>query len=110
MPEKIKATSNIETTNDYAAAITVQIPPQISKLLIHLKEENTNNILFKIQGAMDEEFTDPEELKSETQLTKNSSTYETISEPWLFVRVMHKAAVADSQGKTSCVVSASGAD
>jgi hypothetical protein len=110
VPEKIKESSNIETTNDYAAAITVQIPPQISKLLIRLKEENTNNILFKIQGSMDEEFTDVEELKSETQLTKNSSTYETLGEPWLFVRVMHKAAVADTQGKTSCVISASGAD
>jgi hypothetical protein len=110
VPEKIKEVSSVETTNDYAAAISVKVPPQVSKLLIRLKEENTNNILFKIQGAMDEEFADIEDLKSETQLAKNSSTYETIGEPWLFVRVMHKAAVADAQGKTSCVVSASGGD
>jgi hypothetical protein len=88
--------------------ISVKVPPQIGKLLIYLKEENTNAVLFKIQGAQDEDFTYAEELKAETSLAKNGSTYETLSEPWLYVRVLHKAAVADTQGKTTCIVSGCG--
>jgi len=108
MTSKIKAVSSVATTNNYAAAITVAVPPQISKILIYLKEENTNAILFKIQGAQDENFTYAEDLKSETTLAKNGSTYETLTEPWLFIRVLHKAASEGSQGKTTCIISGSG--
>ena len=96
------------TTNDYAVLVTVKVPPQISKLLIHLKEENTNAVLFKVQGAQDENFANPEELKAETALAKDGSAYETLTDPWLFVRVLHKAAEEDAQGKTSCIISGSG--
>lgn len=88
--------------------ISVKVPSQIGKLLFYLKEEDTNAVLFKIQGAQDEDFTYAEELKAETSLAKNGSTYETLSEPWLYVRVLHKAAVAGTQGKTTCIVSGCG--
>lgn len=88
--------------------ITVKVPPQISKLLIYLKEENTNAILFKIEGAQDEDFVVAEELKAETALAKNGSAYETLSDPWLYVRVLHKAAAEGVQGKMSCIISGSG--
>jgi hypothetical protein len=107
LAEKIQEVSNVLTTNDYVALITVQVPPQTSKLLIHLKEENTNNILFKIQGAQKAGFSNAEDLKLETALAKNGSTYETLSDPWLYVRVLHKAAAPGAQGKTSCVISGS---
>ena len=110
MTDKIKQASNVDTTNDYATLISVKVPSQVSKLLIHLKEENTNAILYKIQGAQDVDFSVTEDLEAETTLAKNGSVYETIGEPWLFIRVLHKAAVADSQGKTSCVISGSGGD
>jgi hypothetical protein len=80
----------------------------MSKLLFYLKEENTNAVLFKIHGAQDEDFTYYEDLKAETTLAKNSRTYETLSEPWLYVRVLHKAASEGSQGKTTCIISGSG--
>jgi CTP:phosphocholine cytidylyltransferase-like protein len=105
---KVKQVSSVATTNEYAALITVAVPPQIGSLLLYLKEENTNAIMFKIQGAQDENFTYYEDLKSETTLAKNGETYETISEPWLFVRVLHKAASEGSQGKTTCIISGSG--
>jgi hypothetical protein len=108
MTEKIKEVSSIDTTNDYATLVSIKVPSQTSKLLIHLKEENTNAILYKIQAAQDEDFSNTEDLEAETSLAKNGSVYETIGEPWLFVRVLHKAAVADAQGKTSCVISGSG--
>ena len=107
MTEKLKEVSSIATTDNYAELISVKVPPQVSQLLIRLKEENTNSVLYKIQGAMDPDFTVAEDLKAETALTKNGSAYETIEEPWLYVRVLQKAAVAESQGATSCVISGS---
>jgi len=88
--------------------ITLQVPPHIGRLLFYLKEENTNAVLFKIQGAQDENFAHYKDLKGETTLAKNADAYETLSEPWLWVRVLHKAAVADAQGKTSCIISGGG--
>jgi hypothetical protein len=107
LTDKIKEVSDVVTTNDYAALVTIKVPPQMDKLLFHLKEEDTNNILYKIQGAQDEDFAVAEELKGETALAKNGSTYEVVDEPWLYVRVLHKAAEAEAQGKSSCVVSGS---
>lgn len=108
MVEKLKEVSSVPTTNDYAVLVTVKVLPQTSELLIFLKEENTNAVLYKIEGAMDEDFVDVEELKAETLLAKDGSASKALSESWLYVRVLHKAAVAEAQGKTSCVVSGSG--
>ena len=107
MTEKLKEVSSIATTDSHAELISVKVPPQVNQLLIRLKEENTNAILYKIQGAMDPDFTVAEDLRAETTLVKNGSAYETVEEPWLYVRVLHKAAVAESQGATSCVISGS---
>jgi hypothetical protein len=87
---------------------TIKVPPQVNKLLIFLKEENTNAIKYKIQGAQDENFTYCADLKGETSLAKNGSAYETLTEPWLYVRVQHKAAVAETQGKMTCIISGCG--
>ena len=107
MTEKIKEVSSVPTTDNYAELISVKVPAQVDQLLISLKEENTNAILFKIQGSNDPDFAVAEDLKAETTLAKNGSAYETVEEPWLYVRVLHKAAVAESQGATSCVISGS---
>jgi hypothetical protein len=75
---------------------------------LFLKEENTNAILYKIQGAQDEDFTYNKDLKGETTLAKNGDSYETLTEPWLWIRVLHKAAAGGSQGKTTCIISGGG--
>jgi hypothetical protein len=106
--EKIKEVSSVHSTNDYEALITVKVPSQISKLLFCLKEEDVNDVLFKIEGSMDQSFLVAVELKAETSLVKDSVVFETLSDPWLYVRVLHKAAAAEAQGRTSCAVSGSG--
>jgi hypothetical protein len=108
MVEKIKQVSNIVTTNDYATLISIKVPSQINKLLFYLKEEDLNIVLFKIEGAQDEDFVYAEELKAETLLAQNGSFFETLSDPWLFVRVLVKAAEEDTQGAVSCIISGSG--
>jgi hypothetical protein len=96
------------TTNDYAALITVNIPSHISKLLFCLKEEDVNDVVFKIEGSMEQSFVVAVELKAETLLVKDSVVFETLSDPWLYVRVLHKAAAAEAQGRTSCAIAGSG--
>ncbi len=108
MVEKLKEVSSITTTNDYVELISVKVLPQTSQLLVFLKEENTNAVLYKIEGAQDENFADPEVLKAESTLAKDGSASVPLSESWLFVRVLHKAAAEGVQGKTSCVISGSG--
>jgi hypothetical protein len=110
MTEKIKEALNVATTDDYAVLLSVKVPPQIGKLLFFLKEENANAVLFKIEGAQDESFVYVKELKAETLLAKDGvADPESLKDPWLYVRVLHKAAVAESQGLTSCIISGSGA-
>ena len=97
---------NVATTDDYAVLVSLKVPPQIGKLLFYLQEENTNAVLFKIEGAQDENFVYVKELKAETLLAKDGvAEPESLSDPWLFVRVLHRAAVAEAQGKTSCIIS-----
>jgi hypothetical protein len=109
MAEKIKEALSVATTNDYAVLIAFKVPPQTGKLLFFLKEENTNAVLFKIEGAMDENFVYAEELRAETLLAKDGvAESESLTDPWLYVRVLHKAAEEDAQGKTSCIISGSG--
>jgi hypothetical protein len=108
MVEKIKQVSHVVTTNDYAALISIKVPSQINKLLFYLKEEDLNAVLFKIEGAQDENFVYAEELLAETLLAQDGSVFETLSDPWLFVRVLVKGAVEDTQGSVSCIISGSG--
>lgn len=108
MVEKLKEVSSVTTTNDYVELISVKVLPQTSQLLVFLKEENTNAVLYKIEGAQDENFADPEVLKAESTLAKDDTASVPLSESWLFIRVLHKAASEGVQGKTSCIISGSG--
>ncbi len=107
MVEKLKEVSSISTADDYAVLVMVEVLPQTSELLFALNEENTNDVLYKIEGAMDSSFADAQVLRAESLLPKNGSASKVLNDSWLYVRVLHKAAVGGSQGKTSCVVSGS---
>jgi len=71
--------------------------------LVHLKENNTNAIKFKILGSLDAATW--ETIKTETTLAKDGSVFETFSDPWLYVDVQFMANVADSQGKLTVNIS-----
>ena len=107
MADKLKETvaGGVASANDYATLLSLQVLPQISEVLINLKEENTHNIKYKIEGAKDADFTNPELLKAETTIAKDGTDYEVIGEPWLYIRVQHKDASAGIHGKTSCTMS-----
>jgi hypothetical protein len=70
LTDRIKIVSNVTTPDIYAALITVRFPYQMDKLLIHLKEENSNDVLFKIEVAQDEYFVKAETLKPEQRSPK----------------------------------------
>lgn len=96
----IKSVSSVATTNDYADLIAVEVPTFVKEVLIWLKEENTNAIKYIIYGSQDNSRW--ETLLAETVLAKNGSTYETVKEPWLYLKVQHKASVGGTQGATTC--------
>lgn len=106
MPEEI-GSATADTTNSYADLIKVKLAQTktLGKFLIWLKENNVNAIKFKILGSQDD--TNYEELKAETVLAKNASTFELVAWPWLYVKVQHKADSGGSQGKTTCIISGS---
>lgn len=104
MAKKLKGVSSVDTTNDYADLIQVNLLNlDASKILIWLKEEDTNAIKYKILGSQDDSRW--EELKAETIIAKNGSDKESLTDAWLYLKVQHKASVADTQGKTSCIIS-----
>lgn len=101
-------TATATTTNDYANLLEVTLPPNIQKVSIQLKENDVNAIKFKVDGTVD--GTNYEAIKAETVLAKNAGIaltpsdtgLERLGDPWLKIRIQHKASVADAQGNTTC--------
>ena len=70
----------------YVSALKIQVPPHITNLLIHIVENNVQSVYYKILGqtrAGGEE----QVLKAQTLIAQDGSTWETLSDPWLYVDV-----------------------
>jgi len=85
------------STGAYVSAVLVPVPPQIKNLLVHIVEKNVNAVKFKILGTS-RDGGKQETLKAETTIAKNGSTYETLTEPWLFIDVQIIDSVAPDHG------------
>jgi len=103
MPELLGSVSSKLTTNAYVSALKIQVPRHIGSLLLQLVEENVNAVKFKVLGSNDDD--NYETLKAETVLAKNASTYETLTDPWLWVDIQVKASVDDAHGRVTVHVS-----
>ena len=94
------------STNDYVSALKLGLSSiKYWNFVVHLKEDNTNAIKFKILASIDQVTW--ETIKAETTLAKDGSVYETLSDAWLYIDVQFKANVADTQGKLTVNVSGS---
>ena len=87
------------TTSAYVSALKVKVPPHIKGLLIHLAEDNVNAVKFKILGSSDDSRY--EMLKGDTIIAKNGSTYETLTDAWLWVDIQVKDSVAETHGSVT---------
>jgi len=98
------------TTNDYGTLIEASIPPQVKTVSIQLKENNVNAIKYKVDGTIDGSTW--EAIKAEATLAKNATIaltpsdtgLERLADPWMKIRVQHKASIADSQGNTTATI------
>lgn len=90
------------TTNDYASIVKVKLPTNMKRFLIHWKELNVNAALIKILASPDD--VTYETIKAETALAKNGSSYETLEDPWTWIDVQVKSAVAETHGSVKVYI------
>jgi hypothetical protein len=82
--------------------LKIEVPSQITKVLVHLKEQNVNAVKYKILASADD--VTYEILKDETSLAKNGSVHETCDDPWRFFDVQIKSAVAGIHGTVKATI------
>lgn len=95
----------VTTGTDYASAFKLKVPPQTSKMMVSLKENNTNAIKYKVLVSVDN--VTYEEEKSETAVGKNGSASVEIPEAWLYVDIQVKTSVPPNNGKVTVAISGS---
>jgi hypothetical protein len=90
--------------NDYISIMKLNLNNiEYKTFLFHFREENTNAIKFKILASSDQITW--ETIKEETTLAKNGSTYETLTDAWMFIDIQFKADTPEAQGKLTLNVS-----
>jgi hypothetical protein len=105
--EKLFSISSMASVDAYVSAGVVEIPPQVNRVLIHLKEENTNALKYKILASNEATYSASrvKTLKAGTVLAKDGSVYETCSDAWMWIDVQFCANVGSSQGALTVNIS-----
>ena len=105
MPARLKE-ETAASVNAYAVLVSLKVPDAFNELLFKIKENDVAAITYKIQGAEETDFSDAIDLEDEMGDTefavlKNGSSYQTLSDPWTNVRIMHKSTVGGVHGNTT---------
>jgi hypothetical protein len=103
MPELIAYTGSIETTDAYATALKVKLPPQISKAMVHIKELDVNDIDWKILSSIDDDIYFEE--MAEAEVSQDDSDVHEITKAWIYLDVQVKSAVSNNSGEIAIAVS-----
>ena len=85
LPYRTHTVSTTATTNAYVTLGTLYLT-DCTKTNIWLKETNVNAVMYSIDGSQDGGTT-WENLKTNQDLAKNASAYETITDLWTRIRV-----------------------
>jgi hypothetical protein len=96
----------VATGNDYASALKIKVPPQTGKMMVHLKEQDTDVVDWKILGSIDDE--NYSEEMSEAEVAQDGFDVHEITKAWLYVDVQVKSAVAENPGLVSIAISGGG--
>jgi hypothetical protein len=88
--------SQLTSAAAFATALKIRADYK-NKANVHIKEHNTNDIEYTILGSNDD--VTYETLVPTTDLAKNASKYEILSEPWLYINVQIRDNVAATHGK-----------
>jgi len=83
-PSATHTVATTATTNAYVTLGTLYLSG-CTKTNIWLRETNVNAVMYSIDGSMDN--TNWTNLKTDQDIAKNASVYETLTDLWRYVRV-----------------------
>jgi len=91
------------TTNDYVDSLPVDCRLFEKKIFEIKNKDPTNALTFKILACTDPNF-GWTEIKTATSLAAATPTYEWDTEPWAYVKIQVKSAVADTPAKVDAMI------
>lgn len=100
---KVASVASQATTNTMADLLVILSQNWKDKMVIWIKEENTHDIQYQILASNDNSRW--ETIKGATVLLTNGSTYQTLSDPWIYVKIQVMDNVSGTHGSVSCFVS-----
>jgi hypothetical protein len=103
VPELIAYAGPIETTDAYATALKIKLPPQISKAMVHIKELDVNDIDWKIRGSINDDIYFEE--MAEAEVSQDDSDVHEVTKAWIYLDVQVKSAVSNNSGEISVAIS-----
>jgi len=103
LPELIAYAGPIETTDAYATALKVKLPPQISKAMAHIKELDVNDVDWKILGSIDDSIYFEE--YAEATVSKGDSDVHEVTKAWIYLDIQVKSAVSNNSGEIAIAIS-----
>jgi len=96
------------STNDYASVLKVKVPGQVKSVLVHLIEKNSNAVVYRIRGSVDDSAYETLPNVDGVTLAKNGSAFETCDDPWVYFDVQIKSAAAGAHGSVEVLISGGG--
>lgn len=103
MTELLASVGPVTSATDYASALKLHVPPQTSKMMVHIKEDNVNAIKWTILGSIDDVFYSEE--MAEASILKDGFDVHEITKAWCYIDVIIKSTVKDVHGKALIAVS-----
>ncbi len=103
MTELIATAGPTVTSNLYASALKIKVPPQTSKMMVHLKEQDVDVVDWKILGSIDDR--NYSEEMAEAEVAQDGFDVHEITKAWLYVDVQVKSAVEDFSGEIAVAIS-----
>jgi len=103
MTDLVASAGPITTGDAYASALKVRVPAQMSKLMVHIKENNVNDVDWKILGSIDDVIVFEE--MGEDAVSQDGSAVHEITKAWIYVDVQVKSAVGDNSGEIAVAIS-----
>jgi len=103
MTELLATAGPIVTSNLYASALKIKVPPQTGKMMVHLKEQDVDVVDWKILGSIDD--ANYSEEMAEAEVAQDGFDVHEVTKAWLYVDVQVKSAVENNSGEIAVAIS-----
>lgn len=94
------------TTDAYVLALTIERPPNVSKIAIHLAEVgDSNGALYKITVGNKADAEDEITKVTDQALAADTAAGEVLSDAWMYIYVYLKSAIAETPASVDIIAS-----